>query len=297
MKKIFLFFLIFVYAIGGTAQTIIFPSYTNRDDSNVEISRISLTDTLTIVEMYFLAPLDDTWICADKNFHIKPNNSNDRFFLVLAEDIPLCPKREKITRDKIYKKFLLYFPILNSSVKRIDIIEKARNGFNFYGVWLEEKPEEPFPDSSKYRTREQFMNYFSENQSNIVPLEGIWQETSQLAHYVSANFFDYLNDKEVREFVIMKKKDQYVCFDMEGGSLDAHFISIAEGNRYLYKKYLRDIRETVSAFCRINDEKKIKMSYFYPDKYARYHYPEDIMPGDQLAIRLELLKVFPESGK
>lgn len=283
-----------MYAIGGTAQTIIFPSYTNRDDPNVEISCISLTDTLTIVEMYFLAPIDDTWICADKNFHIKPYNSNDRFFLVLAEDIPLCPKREKITRDKIYKKFLLYFPILDSSVKRLDIIEKARNGFNFYGVWLEEKPEEPLPDSSKYRTRKQFMDYFSENQSNIVPLEGIWKETSRLAHYVSANFYDFLSEKEVREFVIMKKEERYICYDMEGGPLDAHFISIAEGNRYLYKKYLRDIRETVSAFCRMSDEKKIKMSYFYPDRYARYHYPEDIMPGDQLAIRLELLKVFPE---
>lgn len=286
-----------MYAIGGTAQTIIFPSYTNRDDSNVEISRISLTDTLTIIEMYFLAPLDDTWICADKNFHIKPYNSNDRLFLVLVKDIPLCPKREKITRDKIYKKFLLFFPILDSSVKRIDIIEKAKNGFNFYGVWLEEKQGEPLPDSSKYRTREQFMDYFSENQSNIVPLEGIWQETSQLAHYISADFCDYLNDKEVREFVIMRKEERYVCYDMEGGPLDAHFMPIAEGNRYLYKKYLRDIRETVSTFTRISDEEKIKMSYFLPEKYARYHYPEDIMPGDQLAIRLELLKVFPESGK
>ena len=197
-----------MYAIGGTAQTIIFPSYTSRDNSNVEISRICLTDTLTIVEMYFLAPLDDSWICADKNFHIKPYNSNDRFFLVLAENIPLCPKREKITPEKIYKKFLLYFPVLDSPVKRIDIIEKAKDGFNFYGVWLEEKQEEPLPDSSKYRTREQFVNYFSENQSNIESIEGIWKETSQLAHYVSANFYAYLNDKEVREFVIMKKEEQ-----------------------------------------------------------------------------------------
>ncbi|MBE9509726.1 MAG: hypothetical protein IMY71_02515 [Bacteroidetes bacterium] len=294
MKKIFLSLIIVIYAIDGTAQTIIFPSYTNRDDPNVEISRISLTDTLTIVEMYFLAPLEDIWLCVDKNFHIKPYNSNDRLFLVLAKDISLCPKRDKITRDEIYKKFLLYFPILNSSVKRIDIIEKARNGFNFYGVWLEEKQEEPLPDSSKYRTREQFMDYFSENQSNIVPLEGIWQETSRLAHYVSANFYDYLNEKEVREFVIMKKEERYVCYDIEGGPLDAHFIPIAEGNRYLYKKYLRDIRETVNTFTRISDEKKIQMLYFYPDKYARYHYPEDIMPGDQLGLRLELLKVFPE---
>ena len=295
MKKIFLSLILVMYIIGGTAQTIIFPSYTNRDDPNVEISRISLTDTLTIVEMYFLAPLDDAWICADKNFYIKPYNSNDRFFLVLAENIPLCPKRDKITRDEIFTKFLLYFPKLDLSVKRIDIIEKAKDGFNFYGVWLEKKRGEPLPDSSKYRTRKQFINYFSENESNIVPLEGIWQETSQLVHYVSANFYAYLNDKKVREFVIMKKEERYVCYDMEGGPLDAHFISIAEGNRYLYKKYLRDICETVSAFSRISNNKIIKMSYFYPDKYARYHYPEDIMPGDQLAIRLELLKVFPES--
>jgi len=294
MKMIFLSLMLVMYAIGGTAQTIIFPSYTNCDNPNVEISRISLTDTLTIVEMYFLAPIEDAWICADKNFHIKPYNSNDRFFLVLAENIPLCPERNKITHGEIYAKFLLYFPKLDSSVSRIDIIEKAKNGFNFYGVWLEEKQGEPLPDSSKYRTREQFVDYFSENQSNIVPLEGIWQETSQLIHYVSAKFYQYLDDKEVRELVIMKMEEQYVCYDTEGGPLDAFFITIAEGNRYLFKKYLRDIRETVNTFSRISDEKKIKMSYFYPDKYARYHYPEDIMPGDQLAIRLELLKVFPE---
>ena len=294
MKKIFLSLILVMYVIGGTAQTIIFPSYTSRDNSNVEISSISLMDTLTIVEMYFLAPVEDSWICADKNFHIKPYNTNDRFFLVLAENITLCPKREKVTREKVYKKFLLYFPILDSSVKRIDIIEKAKDGFNFYGVWLEEKQGEPLPDSSKYKTREQFVNYFSENQSNIESIEGIWRETSQLAHYVSANFYAYLNDKEVREFVIMKKEEQYICYDIEGGPIDAFFITIAEGNRYIYKKYLRDIREMVSAFSRISDKKKIKMSYFYPDKYARYHYPEDIMPGDQLAIRLELLKVFPD---
>jgi len=294
MKKIFLSLILVMYAFGGTAQTIIFPSYTSHDNPSVEISRINLTDTLTIVEMYFLAPLEDAWICADKNFHIKPYNSNDRFFLVLAEDIPLCPKREKISRDEVFAKFLLYFPKLDSSVKRIDIIEKAKDGFNFYGVWLEEKQEEPLPDSSKYRTREQFENYFSENQSNIESIEGIWQETSQLAHYVSANFYQYLDDKEVREFVIMKREEHYVCYDIEGGPLDAFFITIAEGNRYLYKKYLRDIRETVSTFSRISKKAKIKMSYFYPDKYARYNYPEDIMPGDQLALRLELLKVFPE---
>ena len=294
MKRIFLSSLILVYAIGGLAQTIIFPSYTNRDDPNVEISRISLTDTLTIVEMYFLAPIDDVWICADKNFHIKPYNSNDRFFLVLAENISLCPKKEKITREKIYKKFLLYFPILDSSVRRIDIIEKAKDGFNFYGVWLEEKQGEPLPDSSKYKTREQFVDYFSENQSNIESIEGIWQETSQLAHYVSANFYAYLKEKGVREFVIMKKEERYICYDIEGGPMDAFFVTIAEGNRYIYKKYLRDIRETVSTFSMISEKGKIKISYFYPDKYARYHYPEDIMPGDQLAIRLELLKVFPE---
>ena len=141
MKKILLSLLIVIYTVGGLAQTIIFPSYANRDDSNVEISRISLTDTLTIVEMYFLAPLDDTWICADKNFHIIPNNSNDRFFLVLAEDIPLCPKREKITRDKIYKKFLLYFPILDSSVRRIDIIEKAKMDLIFMVFGLKKSKE------------------------------------------------------------------------------------------------------------------------------------------------------------
>lgn len=294
MKRIILFIIALLFIIGCTAQTIIFPSYENRDDKNTDISRISITDTLTVVEMYLLAPVDDIWICADKNFHIKPYNSNDRLFLVLAKDIPLCPERDKITRDKVYKKFLLFFPVLDSTVKRIDIIEKARDGFNFYGVWLEEKQEELFPDSSKYRTREQFVNYFSVNQSNIDPLEGIWQETLRLAHYVSANFYDYLDDKAVREFVIIKKEDRYICYDIEGGPLDAHFLSIAEGKRYLYKRYLRDIREEVSTFARIHDGETIEMSYFYPDRYARYHYPENIMPGDRLAVRLKLTKVFPE---
>jgi len=161
MKKILLSLLVFVYTIGSIAQTIIFPSYTNRDNPNVEISRITLTDTLTIVEMYFFALLEDAWICVDKNFHIKPDNSNNCFFLVLAEDISLCPERDIITYAMIFKKFLLYFPILDSSVRRIDIIEKAKDGINFYGVWLEEKQGEPLPDSSKYRTRKQFIDYFS----------------------------------------------------------------------------------------------------------------------------------------
>lgn len=296
MKKTFFSFLIIIHALGISGQNIIFPSYSSRDDANVEISLIGLSDTITVIEMYYLAPVDDEWICADKNFHLKLHDSNNRLFLILAKDIPLCPKRKKIERDDIYHKFLLYFPPLDTTVKRVDIIEKAGEGFNFYGVDLERKKDKPFPDSADYHSREEFEEYFSGDQNRFEPLEGIWQETARLAHYVSNKFYDFLDDKEVKEFVIMKKEEKFVCYDLEGGPLDAHFTLIAEGNRYLYKKYLRDVRREVTTFAMIRDDKTIEMSYFYPDKYARYHYPEDIMPGDKLELKLELLKLFPETS-
>lgn len=285
-----------LFVVDGKGQTIIFPSYSDRDEKNVEISRINLTDTITEVEMYYLVPVGDEWICADKNFYLKPYSSDNRLFLVMAKDIPLCPEKDKIERDDIYHKFYLYFPPVDTSVKRLDIIEKAGEGFNFYGVWLEENEPKPLPDSAEYRSKGEFENYFSENQNKLETLEGIWEENSHLAHYVSSKFYEFLNEKETKEIVIIKKENRFICYDTEGGPLDAYFSVIAEGNRYLFNKYLRDVRREVTTFAMIRDDQKIEMSYFYPDKYARYHYPENIMPGDKLELKLELLKLFPETS-
>jgi len=289
------FILPFILSMFVNAQTYItiYPDVESQTIKRIEITKIEINEVFTIVDLFYKAREDEGWICAGRDFYIKPSNSNERKYLVMAKDIPICPKKVIIDSYKDGYKFQLYFPGIDPSVRKIDIVEKPETGFNFFGVWLNPEPTESLTDSCRFRSRGEFESYFNANISSLNPIEGIWKMVSKKSHYVNNNFLEYLEDKVTREVAILNKGDHFKCYEMDGKSLDVKFYIISHGGRYLYKEYFNLVREEITSFVHVEKEGYFKHTYAIPEKWAKYQLQGEFFPGDKLLNELKWEKIFP----
>jgi len=289
------FILPFILSMFVNAQTYItiYPDVESQTIETIEITKIEINEVFTIVDMFYNARGNKGWICAGRDFYIQPSNSNERKYLIMAKDIPICPKKVIIDSYKDKYKFQLYFPGINPSVRKIDIVEKPETGFNFFGVWLNPEPTESLTDSCRFRSRTEFETYFNSNSLSLNPIEGIWKMVSKKSHYVDNNFLEYLEDKVTREVAILYKGDHFKCYEMDGKSLDVKFYIISHGGRYLYKEYFNLVREEITSFVHVEKEGYFKHTYVIPEKWAKYQLQGEFFPGDKLLNELKWEKIFP----
>lgn len=291
------FILPFILSMSVNAQTYItiYPDIESQTIETIEITKIEINEVFTIIDMFYNARGNEGWICASRDFYIQPGNSNERKYLIMAKDIPICPKKVIIDSYKDEYKFQLYFPGVNPSVRKIDIVEKPGTGFNFFGVWLNYEPQKPLTDSCRFRSRGEFESYFNANISSLNPIEGIWKMVSKKSHYVNNNFLEYLEDEVAREVAILNKGDHFKCYETDGKSIEAKFFIISQGGRYLYKEYFNLVREEITSFVHMEKEGYFKHTYAIPEKWAKYQLQGEFFPGDKLLNELKWEKIFPLS--
>ncbi|UCG27512.1 MAG: hypothetical protein JSV24_11150, partial [Bacteroidales bacterium] len=263
-----LFFCIYQVSL---AQITIFPEMERRTDESVQIIKIEIDDIFTIIDFVYVNLEEDVWICADKNFYIQPSNSNERKYMIMAKEITLCPDRIKLNADDEDFEFQLYFPAIDTSLRKIDVIEKPVSGFNFFGVWLDKSDLRPEPDSLEYADRTEFENFFNGRLERLRPLEGIWELTTVQSHYHGDVFMDNLEEEpENLDIAIIWTEDHYECYTMDGKSIESGFYDIAEGGRYAYKEYYREIKEEVTSFVHASEDGIIEHSFIVPQRWAKY---------------------------
>lgn len=283
------------FARISMAQITIFPEVERRTDESVQIMRIEISDIFTIVDLVYVNVEEDVWICADKNFYLQPSNSNERKYLIMAKEITLCPERIKLSTYDEDFEFQLYFPAIDTSLRRIDVIEKPVSGFNFFGVWLDKTGVRPEPDSLEYKEREDFENYFNGKIDRLQPLEGIWELTVVQSHYHGDVFVDNLEEEpEVLDIAIIWEEDHYECYDMDGHSTETGFYDIAEGGRYAYREYYREIKEEVTSFVHVSEEGVIEHSFIVPQRWAKYLLHGRIFDGESLIKKMSFERELPE---
>jgi hypothetical protein len=280
-------------SVSSQTYITIYPDVESQSIETIEITKIEINEVFTIVDLFYESNENESWICASRYFYIQPDNSNERKYLIMAKEIPICPEKFVINSFLNEIKFQLYFPRIDPLARKIDIIEKPETGFNFFGVSLNNEPPRPATDSCRYKAKSEFTAYFEDNITTLDPIEGIWILTSKRAHYAQNKFIEYLDDEYTIEVAILRHGDHFECYEMEGNPLEAKFLIISQGGRYMYKEYFKMICEEITSFVLIEEEYRFKLTFSLPENWAKYLLQGEFLPGDKVINELIWEKICP----
>jgi hypothetical protein len=119
------------------SQTFEKPNFALKSHETLEIKKIEMTSTKTIVSLSVENRIVGGQFCADRNIYIT-DPAGGKFKLKQAAGIPVCPDTYKFKSIGEKLQFRLEFPPLPKSIKWIDVTEEcAENCFSFYGVVLD----------------------------------------------------------------------------------------------------------------------------------------------------------------
>lgn len=139
MNRLILIVLTIVMGYQTYGQTFIQPAYQSRTNPRISIQKIEIIDNYTVVHFVYVAPAEYTnggWACASPDMYLEDARSGKKHFLIRAKNIPVCTEKHYFKKAGEQLQFQLYFPKLHHSIRYINVIENASNGFNFYKVYL-----------------------------------------------------------------------------------------------------------------------------------------------------------------
>ena len=138
MKKITIGLLALFFGITGAfAQRIVEnPKYTARNSPTVDIAKIELRDTATVIYCDVTFP-SKWWIKLPSTTYIQSTDGSEKLSITHSEGIKM--EEEFWMPESGKTSYVLYFPPLDPSTSTIDLIEcPAANCFNIYDIRLRE---------------------------------------------------------------------------------------------------------------------------------------------------------------
>lgn len=136
-RKCQIFLMMIFCSTGAYSQIILQPNYALKSHETLEIVRIEITPSGTIISCSIENRLEGGQFCADRNIVITTPDLQ-RIRLVSAYGIPVCPDAYKFKSPGEKLDFTLTFPPLKEGTGWIDLIEDCQdNCFSFYGVTLD----------------------------------------------------------------------------------------------------------------------------------------------------------------
>jgi hypothetical protein len=123
----------------GNAQTVYTPDFDRKDESNITLDKIEKTTTYTI--LYFTHTASESyqnggWVNIRPTTFLKETYGTRKYKLIKAEGVPYSPAQHNYSYKGQKLSFRLFFPLIHSSINKIDLIEceDSRDCFNFYGI-------------------------------------------------------------------------------------------------------------------------------------------------------------------
>ncbi len=292
MKKYLVVFFSSLLTISLSSQVTLLPEINKQVEKTIFIKKIELTDQFTIIDFYF-KPLGESWVCAENSFYIKPTGTENKLYMIVAKNIKMCPEMQKVGSFHDHLDFQLWFPPLPKNVSKIDIIEKARSGFNFYGVKINNGQERPLPDSARYKSSASFENYFKNNSGSLDPIEGIW-----IVHITQSVYVDRaLKEKNyvdtLIKVAILKTGNEFRGYRLDGSPTETVFKWISGGKRYYYTQYFRGVDQEVSDYVKKKSTDFYEINLKIPTRLARYILINDYFMADELHQSLTFKKEMP----
>lgn len=188
MKKLFLTLICLSTLNSVLSQTINRPLINSQDSNKFTIDKIENKDNNTIVSFTYTSSdeyINGGWVRINPNIVIKETNSERTYKLIKSEGMPLSPSKHEFSFNGQKLRFKLYFPKIDRSLKKIDIIESQENEnfFNFYEISLDNRNvnnEETIYLSDKY------VNYLPKEIKNIfTSLDFVLSEKVSLISYTN----------------------------------------------------------------------------------------------------------------
>jgi hypothetical protein len=142
MKTLGILFTIILLSLNLTAQTYMQPPFTGQSTSAVQIGKVQITKTHTIVHMSCTAPDEFVyggWACFTNSAFLEDVKTKKKYKLIKSRGIPKCPNQFNFSKPGQTIRFKLYFERVRHNVRNIHIIEdlnNVANPFNFFNVYL-----------------------------------------------------------------------------------------------------------------------------------------------------------------
>jgi hypothetical protein len=131
-------FMFIVTAVNTLAQTIMEPNFGLKSPETIEIRKIEITESETVVYLSIENKISGGYFCADKSIFLIESDGTRRK-LLKAKGIPACPDTYKFKNIGEKLQFSLEFPPVKKGTVCVDIIEECnQNCFSFYGITLDE---------------------------------------------------------------------------------------------------------------------------------------------------------------
>jgi hypothetical protein len=306
MKKLFLILLFMVqvpiFPLG--AQVTLFPEVEHRRrNDQTEIMRVEVNDTFTVVDFIFYPKSSNMesgdWTCVDKATYITPSGREERLFLIMADNIPICPRMIKVTgnSDRPYT-FRLYFPPIEKNILKIDIIGKV---MAMQGVGLSNTTNYPAADSAPYKTQEAFIRYFAGRRDSLDPLEGLWRLQIRQQHYLSNG--SYLEEEEAlppQVVAIIRKDDLFETYNDTGLNRREYFKKLSGKKGYFFRTLFPEVEGEASAYTIFSGKDRFYLKYKLPDRLTHYYLLDRYLPGMVMIEIAEFTRIplrDKESGK
>lgn len=138
-KQILTITFLFFLSVLTNAQVYENPIAGKQSHPELEITKIEITDSSTIISLKVTNKRDDGgWFCADENIFIKNSKGSEIYELISSENIPVCPNQHEFIKSGEVLEFQLTFPKISDQIKFIDLIENCNNAcFSFHGIILD----------------------------------------------------------------------------------------------------------------------------------------------------------------
>jgi hypothetical protein len=285
MKKLFLILLFLVqvpiFPLG--AQVTLFPEVEHRRrNDQTEIMRVEVNDTFTIVDFVYYPKSQSAeasdWACVDKATYITPSGRENRMFLIMAKEIPICPKMIKINPDA-ERPFIfhLYFPPIDKSILKIDIIGKHTA---MRGVGLCNQADYPVADSAPFRSQDAFMRYFYAHRDSLDPIEGLWRLEVRRQHYMSnGTYLEEDKGLDPQVVAILRKGELFNSYDDTGLNRREYFKKLSGKKGYFFQSIFPEVEGEASAYTIFSGKDKFYLKYKLPDRLTHYYLLDRYLPG------------------
>ena len=180
MKSILtLLIVVFLFSINTSAQVFFNPIAGKQSHPELEITKINITETETIIFLKVTNKLNQGgWFCADENIYIKNSKGVEIYNLLKSENIPTCPDQFEFSYSGQILEFVFYFPPISKEIKFLDLIESCSKAcFSFNGIILDNEHNKKIRafekgfDLYKKKQNQEAIPYFEEVVSNKITLD------------------------------------------------------------------------------------------------------------------------------
>jgi hypothetical protein len=190
-----------------------FISFEKQDNPSVFIHDLILAEDQTIIVLnYIEQEFDKNYLSVhhpNTNYHFSIQTAEKDLALIKAEGIPYAPKQLRVKKGEVHR-IKLYFPALPKNVTVFDLVEQnvpKDKSMNIYGIRMSRSDQRNA--SIRFYEKEDFAQYFEQNQGPFQKFEGFWT--------VEGNLNSKNQEKSIQDTIAVVYEDGYLkAYDLKG---------------------------------------------------------------------------------